>query len=225
MKKETILIIIVLLCITSISAKPLIVAHRGASAYEKDNTLASFDKAVALNADFIELDISYLRGEFLVSHKKEKSNLTLSQALLHLSNKTKIIIDLKEQNYEKKVGALVLNFFNPKEIIVTSINPSSLRRIKELNPNIKTGLVLNKKNFKNILLWVPFNYFPYKRIKDSKADYLFPDINFINQRFIKNAEKQNLPLFVWTINNKKLAEKLSKEKIIKGIVTNDPAIL
>jgi len=35
----------------------LIVSHRGASAYEPENTIRSFEKAFKLGADFVELDI------------------------------------------------------------------------------------------------------------------------------------------------------------------------
>lgn len=38
-------------------ARPLILAHRGASAYAPENTLAAFDLAVRQGADYIELDV------------------------------------------------------------------------------------------------------------------------------------------------------------------------
>ena len=38
-------------------AQVSIIAHRGASAYELENSLAAFKKAYELNADAIELDI------------------------------------------------------------------------------------------------------------------------------------------------------------------------
>ena len=39
---------------------PLVIAHRGASAYAPENTLAAFREAVNLNADAIELDAKLL---------------------------------------------------------------------------------------------------------------------------------------------------------------------
>lgn len=46
--------------------RPLLIAHRGASAYAPENTLAAFDLAVAQNADLIELDLHMTRDQALV---------------------------------------------------------------------------------------------------------------------------------------------------------------
>jgi glycerophosphoryl diester phosphodiesterase len=225
MKRGIMIGILFILCLTMITAKPLIVAHRGASAYEKENTLKAFDKAIELDATFVEFDVISFEKKLIVSHNKEESHLNLDQTLKHLSNKTKIIIDLKRKGYEEETLTLTKKYFNQEDMIITSQFTSSLKKIKEINPKIKTGLVLNKVNPQNILLWTSLGSFPYKRIKESEADFLFSSIKFLNKKFIQKAEERNIPLFVWTINDKEIAETLSKEKIVKGIVTDDPAIL
>ena len=49
--------------------RPLVWAHRGASGYCPENTLAAFQKAVELCADGIELDVQMTRdGELVVCH-------------------------------------------------------------------------------------------------------------------------------------------------------------
>lgn len=48
---------------------PLIVAHRGASGYAPENTMASFELAEQLGADYIELDVRLSKdGELVVIH-------------------------------------------------------------------------------------------------------------------------------------------------------------
>ena len=48
---------------------PLVLAHRGDSAHAPENTLASFDLALAAGADGVELDIHQARdGTFVVHH-------------------------------------------------------------------------------------------------------------------------------------------------------------
>ncbi len=42
--------------------------HRGASGYEPENTLSSFEKALALGCPWIELDVYFVGGELLVIH-------------------------------------------------------------------------------------------------------------------------------------------------------------
>ncbi|WP_431998300.1 glycerophosphodiester phosphodiesterase [Streptomyces fungicidicus] len=51
------------------SAPPLVIAHRGASAYAPENTLAAVDRAAELGADWVENDVQRTRdGELVVLH-------------------------------------------------------------------------------------------------------------------------------------------------------------
>lgn len=48
---------------------PLIVGHRGASGYEPENTLLSFERAIAMGVDMIELDVYVCKtGQLVVMH-------------------------------------------------------------------------------------------------------------------------------------------------------------
>ena len=52
-----------------ISTAPLVIAHRGASAYAPENTLAAFTRAIELGADAIELDVKITKdGVVAVLH-------------------------------------------------------------------------------------------------------------------------------------------------------------
>jgi glycerophosphoryl diester phosphodiesterase len=52
-----------------LQARPSVIAHRGASAHETENSIAAFRRAVALGADGIELDVHATRdGQFVVYH-------------------------------------------------------------------------------------------------------------------------------------------------------------
>ena len=54
-----------------------IIAHRGASAYYPENTLASFEGAIALGADMVELDVQLTSdGEVVVFHDEKISRCT-----------------------------------------------------------------------------------------------------------------------------------------------------
>ena len=45
------------------------VAHRGASAYAPENTIAAYDKAVKMKADYIEIDVQRSKdGELVLIH-------------------------------------------------------------------------------------------------------------------------------------------------------------
>ena len=54
------------------TGQPLVIAHRGASAYLPENTLAAYELAVAQAADMIEVDLHLTRdGEVVVVHDEE----------------------------------------------------------------------------------------------------------------------------------------------------------
>ncbi|HEX9644253.1 MAG TPA: glycerophosphodiester phosphodiesterase, partial [Acidimicrobiia bacterium] len=48
--------------------RPLILAHRGASAHAEGNTLAAFRLAVAHGADGVELDVRFTADDRVVVH-------------------------------------------------------------------------------------------------------------------------------------------------------------
>ncbi|SDY61327.1 glycerophosphoryl diester phosphodiesterase [Proteiniborus ethanoligenes] len=54
----------------------LIIAHRGASAYAPENTIASFLKAIEMNSDGIELDVHMTKDKALVVCHDETVNRT-----------------------------------------------------------------------------------------------------------------------------------------------------
>ncbi|HOG80943.1 MAG: hypothetical protein GX642_08575 [Smithella sp.] len=54
-----------------------VIAHRGASAYYPENTIASFKGAIAMGADMVELDVQMtLDGEVVVFHDEEIKRCT-----------------------------------------------------------------------------------------------------------------------------------------------------
>lgn len=56
--------------------KPLVIAHRGASAYRPENTLPAYELAVAQAADMIEIDLHATRdGAVVVAHDAELARI------------------------------------------------------------------------------------------------------------------------------------------------------
>jgi glycerophosphoryl diester phosphodiesterase len=58
----------------------LVIAHRGASGYAPENTMAAFKKALELKADYIELDVQMTKdGKLVVIHDPNVSRTTNSE--------------------------------------------------------------------------------------------------------------------------------------------------
>ena len=56
--------------------RPLVIAHRGASAYRPENTMPAYALAIEMRADMIEIDLHRTRdGEIVITHDEELSSL------------------------------------------------------------------------------------------------------------------------------------------------------
>ena len=61
----------------------LVIAHRGASAYEKENTLPAFERAIELGADYVEFDVQVSSdGGLVVFHDLRLDRVTPARGLL-----------------------------------------------------------------------------------------------------------------------------------------------
>ena len=64
-------------CTMGKTENPMIIGHRGAMGYETENTIASIEKAVALGAPMIEIDVFQIAsGELVVFHDNELDRLS-----------------------------------------------------------------------------------------------------------------------------------------------------
>lgn len=87
----------------------LIIAHRGASAYAPENTIASFQKAVQLKADAIEFDVKLTKdGKMVIIH---------DQLLERTTNGTGKVIDCTyEELYRLDAGSFFSEEFKGEKI-------------------------------------------------------------------------------------------------------------
>src|ERR1700727_2116932 len=101
----------------TISRRPRRVGHKGAAHVEPGNTLASFDAALGLDVDMIELDVLAERadgsGRLIVAHDHEdmrsRAPVYFEDALSHLSQPrfegVELDVDVKLPGYELRVLA------------------------------------------------------------------------------------------------------------------------
>ncbi len=216
------------------------IGHRGARAYEPENTLRSFRKALEIGVDAIEFDVRKTLDNHLVvihdadvkrttngkglvadltlkeikalSTEKGEKIPTLEEAFELLDSKVKILVELKEQGYEEKVLSIVCSKKVEKNVIITSFLEPALKKFRELNPEIETGLIYAKHSN------------PLKSALELKANYLLPLYRFTHTANVEKAHQNGLKVFVWTINTKEEAEEYAK-KGVDGIATDKPDIL
>jgi len=216
------------------------VGHRGARAYEPENTLRSFKKAIELGVDAVELDVRRTRdGEIVVIHDAEVDRTTngkgsvnaltlkeikqlvtdkgekiptLGEALDFLDKKVKILIELKETDFEDRVINLIQEKALEKNVIIISFMEEALEKVRELNHEVETGLIYARH--KN----------PIKAALELRANYLLPLYRFTHTANIKKAHKNGLKVIVWTINNNEEVLEYMK-KGVDGMASDRPDIL
>ncbi len=216
------------------------IGHRGARAYEPENTLLSFQRALEMGVDAIELDVRKTKDNQLVvihdadvkrttngkgkvnqltlkeiqafSTEKNQKIPTLNEALDFLDKKTKIIIELKEPDTEQQVLNAIHTRNQQNNVIIVSFNEEALRNVREQDKNIQTGLIYVKH--KN----------PIKTAQDLQANYLLPLYRFTHTQNIQKAHENGLKVIVWTINTPQEATKY-QNKGVDGITTDKPDTL
>lgn len=198
---------------------------------------------MALGADMIEFDVRRTKDNvFIVYHDgfiqgqsikeltyEEISKIareqgfdipTVEEVLKWSRGKIKLDVELKEEGYEKEILAWLSNYLKEDQFVVTSFNDSSLKNIKDSYPDIQVGLLLGK--YENPLLTRISEFFPMKRCKKVKADFLVPHWRLLKFDFLERAQRSHKPVFVWTVNDEEMMWTLLHDRRVYAIITDKP---
>lgn len=192
------------------------IGHRGASGYESENTLASFEKALELKVDGIELDVHLsLDKELMVIHDetidrttngkgfvnkltalelKKYGIPTLKEVFDLIDKKCIVNIEIKDVKSPKFVNDFIKknikeNHWNYNQIIVSSFEWDTLLELSTLNKKIKLG-VLTEEIFDGAISFA----------KMVKAFSINPNFNSLTTESIKNIHKEGFQIHTWTVN-------------------------
>jgi glycerophosphoryl diester phosphodiesterase len=76
-----------------VSSQPLVIAHRGASAYKPENSISAFEEAIRMKADYIETDVHQTKdGIVVIMHDYSVSRTC---------NNTNKCSEIKDLNYSE----------------------------------------------------------------------------------------------------------------------------
>lgn len=228
----------------------LVLAHRGASKIAPENTAIAFKKAFQIGADGIEFDVQMTKDKKLVVIHDERVDrttngigyikdltlkeikqldagsyfspefigekiLTLEEALEMTSSFKLINIEIKNvivkyNNIEKELVSIIKKMKMENKIVCSSFNHYSIARIKELSHDIKTGL-----------LYVSKLYQPWFYAKRMGVDAIHPHYFSVSPDIIHSCHKNNIKVYVWPVDDKKIIKQLISNKI-DIIITNYP---
>ena len=110
------------------------------------------------------------------------------------------------------------------DFVIKSFNDASVRRIKDLDPQIKVGLLLGKVTGKFPLLSILAQFFPEYRSFKTGADFVAPHFQMLRFGFLWRMKLVKKGVYVWTVNDERRLFKLMRSKYISAIVTDKPEL-
>jgi glycerophosphoryl diester phosphodiesterase len=226
------------------------IAHRGASAYERGNTLASIERAMDLGADAVEFDlrrtadgvivlwhderirdregktlpISKISFADLDSYSQENGFrlATFEEVLGEFGTKIGFDIEIKTPGFEEDIIQLLRGYPSVIPLMISSYHSAVIRRIKALDPSVKTGLVMrNSPIFK-------FGIMPLTVIRRyllrSKANSAHLNLNIASRAIINELTEFGFEIYIWTVNEERDMRRFIALGV-DGIITDKPDLL
>ncbi len=222
-----------------------IIAHRGASGLTGfDNSFESFEKAVEISADMIEFDVRKTRDDVLIAfHDAEiegEKILDLSyEELLDITeergfrvptvedvvNLSKgrigLDIELKEKGYEERVVDVARDQLGYDDYVMKSFFDKCVDSIKGYDAEVEAGLLLGLESPKSKIKTRLSELFPKRRLNRCKADFVSPNYRLLRFFYLKRMWRLGFEVFVWTVNDVELMERLIS-KGVDGLITDRP---
>jgi glycerophosphoryl diester phosphodiesterase len=193
----------------------LVIAHRGASAAELENTLAAFRTAVAMGADGVELDVHVSADGIPVVHHDPHVNAlaiaetpldplrtvvlangeripTLAEALDVLGPSLRVYVELKALPEAHDAGVLEAMAAGqaPTNYQVHSFDHRIVRRLRGAKPDLKCGL-----------LSCSYPIRPFVPLLDARAGVLWQQESLVDKQLIDEGHGLGLQVFAWAVDD------------------------
>lgn len=250
--KKSILSVLLLFSFFFVQAQnPLVIAHRGASAYKPENTLSAFQYAFELGADAIEADIWMTKDrKIVVTHDKETKRVAdrnlvvpestyaqlkelklkdgeriplFEEVLAMLPKGKKIFIEIK-CCWEKGESG---NVFPEVKKIIRKYKREKDCVFIAFNSAV---LVDAKKQFPQIPAYVLSGKKENDQelidlVQKNQLTGLDAHFGVLNENLSQKLVENNIPLYVWTVNKDEDMKRMIANPLVKGITTDRPDAL
>jgi glycerophosphoryl diester phosphodiesterase len=197
-------------------SRPLVIAHRGASGYELENSLAAFRAAAPRGADAVELDVhSTADGEFVVHHDEQLEDgrhigrstaaalatarlangeplPTLAQALSAIGDRLAVFVEVKTlaPQFDQRFLAVLAAGPNPDGYAIHSFDHRMVKRVGALAPSLRRG-VLNSSSVGR----------PLAALSKAGALDCWQEQSLVNPRLVASVHRAGGRVIAWTVNN------------------------
>lgn len=209
------------------------IGHRGAKGHVAENTLASFQKAIDLGVDMIELDIQLSLDKVpMVIHDTTVDRTTSSTGLVTdysakelqklgiptlkdvfelVHNRCEINVEIKEFSATQAVLDLIdKNIFDKYKILISSFDWNALQEVRFHDDVIRIG-VLTETDLDLALAFAKF----------IKAYSIHPYYHLLTAENVQKIKDKHFKVFPWTINEPEDITFVTSLNV-DGIITDFP---
>ena len=208
-------------------SRPLLLGHRGARALKSipENTIASFDHALADGCDGFEFDVRRTADEeAVVCHDPKAAGFEISRAtakqvsqlprlrdVLQRYRDSFLDIELKVKGLERITLDLFLRHKPRRGFVVSSFQPGALKSVHALDATIPLGLICESKT--QLRLW---NELP--------VEYVIPQQELVEADLVRKIKGAGKKILVWTVNDPADMKRFA-EYGVDGIISDDTSLL
>ncbi|MBS1791353.1 MAG: glycerophosphodiester phosphodiesterase [Acidobacteria bacterium] len=226
---------------------PLVIAHRGASAYQPENTLAAFALAIVQGAQMIELDLHLSRDQQVVvihdetmDHTTNCKGLvgqltldeikradagkgervpTLDETLDLTSGKVRLYLEIKDRKAAPETLRIIRSRKCQDEVMFASFDIELMRQLGEEVRDIELGVILGTETLNPVVRWR--EAFPWIALRHVNYQVLCMQVELCMRYLTKRTKAQGKKLYVWTADEDRQFSRMLQLGI-DGIVTNKP---
>lgn len=229
---------------------PLVIAHRGASAYAPENTIAAFALAHRQGAHMIELDVQPTAdGALAVFHDDtterwdgrprpvERCTLADLQALdirgervptleeaLAFARETGIAlnVELKQAGTGARCAELIRRFGAVEQVIVSSFVPAALHELRAAAPEIRRAYLMGIDSYRpDVRIRELWPFFALRAV-EAAAWHPYYDLPML-ATVLPLVRRAGYEVNVWTVDDPAIMRRLA-DLGATGIITNKPDV-
>lgn len=213
------------------------IGHRGAKGYVAENTIASFQKALDLGVDGIELDVHLSAdGQVMVIHDETIDRTTSKKGFVNdytsselqllgiptvtevfelVSQRCFINVEIKDSKATKPVIKLIENYisnhnWNPNLFLISSFDWSVLQLCHSEARGISLG-VLTEDDLTSA----------FKFAQKINAFSIHPYYQLLNEESVDLIHQNEFKIYTWTVNSEEEITFVKKLRI-DGIISDFP---
>lgn len=208
--------------------RPLLLGHRGARADRSipENTIASFDQALAHGCDGFEFDVRLTAdGAAVICHDPQFNRTEIARAsiqqcadlprlkdiIARYCDRAFLDIELKVAGLEKITTALLTRNIPQREYVVSSFLPEVLQTLHAQAPEIPVGLICDQRHELDQWQKLPITY-------------LIPHHGLVNSDLVRECKRAGKKILVWTVNSQEEMLRL-RDWGVDGIISDDTKLL